>query len=105
MSTAYEINKGINRTVEFKGIKGQYILYLAVGILLILLLYAILYVIGISTYVCLGIVVPLTLAFILGIQRMSASYGEHGLLKKMAARRLPTSIISKSRKIFIQLKS
>jgi hypothetical protein len=28
MSAVYQINKGVNRSLEFKGIKGSYILYL-----------------------------------------------------------------------------
>jgi len=103
MSTQYEINKGANRALEFKGIKAQYIIYLAVGLILILLLFAVLYMCGLKVYYCLAVVVPLGAAFIVAIQRMSRAFGEHGLLKKMAARRLPTSIRSRSREVFVGL--
>lgn len=103
MSTVYEINKGINRSIEFRGIKAQYIVYLAAGLVALLLLFAILYVIGISIYLCLGIVLPAGAGLFIGVQRYSKRYGEHGLLKKAAKRRLPRYIRSHSAKIFIRL--
>lgn len=104
MATVYEINKGINRSLEFKGIKAQYIIYLALGMVIMLLLLAILVAIGIGQNVCFAIILPITAAFIICIQRMSRKYGEHGLVKSMAARGLPPAIFSRSRKIFIRLK-
>jgi hypothetical protein len=103
MATVYEINKGINKSVEFKGIKAQYIIYLAAGLVVLLLLFAILYACGLKLYYCIGIVVAGGAGFILFIQRCSRVYGEHGLVKQMAASRLPTSIRSQSRKVFVQL--
>ena len=103
MATVYEINKGINRSIEFKGFKAQYIIYLAVGMVVLLILFAILYICGLSTILCLAIIVPLAIAFIFYIQKMSNTYGQYGLVKKMAAKRLPPSIRSRSRKTFIQL--
>ena len=105
MATVYEVNKGINRSIEFKGIKAQYITYLALGLVLLLLLFAILHVIGANLYVCLGIVLPAGGALVVSIQRISKKYGEHGLMKRAAARSLPRSIRSRSRKVFHQLKS
>jgi len=104
MSTVYDINKGINRSIEFKGIKAQYIVYLGVGMVALLLLFSILYIIGINIYVCLGIILPGGGTFVFYIQRFSKKYGEHGLVKKMAAAKLPLAIVSRSRSPFISLK-
>ena len=103
MATVYEINKGINRSIEFRGIKAQYIIYLAAGLVALLLLFAILYVIGISIYLCLGIVLPAGAGLIMTVQRYSKKYGEHGLIKKGARHKLPAYIQSNSRQIFIRL--
>lgn len=37
MATVYPINRGVNRSLEFKGIKAQYVIYLALGLVLLLL--------------------------------------------------------------------
>lgn len=103
MATVYEINKGINRSAEFKGIKAQYIIYLALGMIALLLLFTILYASGLKIYYCLAIVVPGGVAFVITIQHLSRSYGENGLLKRMAASKLPQAIRSRSRRLFIQL--
>jgi Domain of unknown function (DUF4133) len=105
MATVYDINKGINRGIEFKGLKAQYVIYLAVGIILLFLSFTILYVCGLKFYYCLGVVVPVAIAFITTIQRLSNTYGQYGLIKKMARRKLPVAVRSMSRKPFILLKS
>lgn len=105
MATVYDINRGVNRSIEFKGIKAQYIIYLALGLVLLLLLFAILYTIHVNLYICMGIILPSGGVLILSIKRLSNRYGEHGLLKHSAARKLPRNVQSRSRKIFIQLKS
>ena len=103
MATVYEINKGINRSIEFKGIKAQYIFYLAAGMMILLLLFAVLYVSGLKLYYCLGIVIPGGVAFVMTIQRLSSTYGENGLQKRIAAGKLPRAVRSQSRQLFIQL--
>ena len=105
MASVYEINKGINRSIEFKGIKAQYITYLAVGLVLVLLIFAILYASGVNLYICLGIIIPGAAALIAYVKHMSKNYGEHGLVKRMAARRLPASLQCRSRRPFTTLKS
>jgi Domain of unknown function (DUF4133) len=103
MATVYEINKGIGRPIEFKGIKAQYIGYLAAGMVLLLLLFAILYIVGAGLYISLGIVLPSGYALYAGIQHYSKKYGAYGLIKKSARTQLPTGIIAHSRKCFTSL--
>lgn len=103
MATVYQINKGINRSIVFKGIKAQYIIYLACGLVTLLLLFAILYVIGIGMYLCLGIVIPSGAGLYLGVQTFSKKFGEHGLVKHSSRKRLPHYISATSRDCFIQL--
>lgn len=104
MATVYEINKGIGRSVEFKGIKAQYIIYLALGLILLLLLFAILYAVcHLKIYYCLGVVAVGGVGFVTTIQRLSRTYGENGLQKRMASAKLPKAVRSRSRRIFIQI--
>lgn len=77
-NSVYQINKGINRPIEFKGLKAQYIWYLGGGLVTLLILFAILYIAGVNTYICLGLILMLgTLLFIM-VYKMSNAYGEHG---------------------------
>lgn len=104
-ASVYKINKGINKPIEFKGLKAQYIAYLAVGLVALLILFAILYIIGVNMFICLVLTAILGALLFMTVYRMSDKYGEHGLLKKMAKRSLPTFLRITSRKIFLQLRS
>jgi ABC-type multidrug transport system fused ATPase/permease subunit len=103
MASVFEINKGINRSIVFKGVKAQYILYLAMAVLLLLVLFAILYFLGCNIYLLLAIVIPLGAFVISYIQNMSRTYGEFGLTKKLARQRLPAIISSHSHTLFTRL--
>jgi hypothetical protein len=100
VSAVYSINKGVNRTLEFKGIKAQYILFLAAGLVLLLLLFAILYLGGCNTYLLIGIILPAGAGLFYVTAQMSKKYGEHGLVKKIAKKQLPGCVKSRTSKTF-----
>jgi len=100
-TSVYSINKGINRPIVFKGLKAQYISYLAVGLVALLLLFVTLYLLGIPMLICLTTTVVLTTILFLFVYRLSTRYGEHGLRKMWAYRRLPACIRCRSRKPFL----
>lgn len=104
-SSVYTINKGINKPIEFKGLKAQYIWYLGGGLLVLLVLFAVLYIAGISPFVCIGIVGVLGFILVGKIRRWSAAYGEHGLMKKLARRKVPRVLRVQTRHLFITLSS
>ncbi|KGN84490.1 hypothetical protein HR15_10905 [Porphyromonas gulae] len=52
---SWEINKGVGRTVEFRGLKAQYLFLFAGGLLSTFIVVVVLYLLGISQLVCLGI--------------------------------------------------
>ncbi|KYG79328.1 hypothetical protein AWW67_13215 [Roseivirga seohaensis] len=99
------INKGINKPIEFKGLKAQYIGYLAVGLIVLLILFAILYVLGVQVLVCVGIAFGLGTALFVQVFRLSHRYGEHGLMKATAHRQVPETLVFRSRQVFLNLKS
>jgi hypothetical protein len=104
MNSVYKINKGINKPIEFKGLKAQYIGYLGIGVILLLIIFAVLYISGINMFVCLGLILLLGTLLFMGVYKLSDTYGEHGLLKKLAKRNIPVSLTGRTRKIFIHLK-
>ncbi|MBS1598448.1 MAG: DUF4133 domain-containing protein [Bacteroidetes bacterium] len=101
-ASVYTINRGINKAIEFKGLKAQYIWYLGGGIICLLIVYAIMYICGINAFICLGIVFSAGGWWVFYVYRMSAKYGEHGMAKKIAKRNIPKLIRCNNRKIFIQ---
>lgn len=100
MSAVFTINRGVNRPIEFRGLRGQYIWWLAGGLVSLLGLFAILYIAGVNPFVSLGLVGFAGLVLFSQVYRLSRRYGEHGLMKKMAARRVPRGLRSGSRKLF-----
>jgi hypothetical protein len=50
-NSVYQINKGINKSIEFRGLKAKHIWYLGEGVLALLILFAILYISGINTFI------------------------------------------------------
>ncbi|MGQ4827791.1 DUF4133 domain-containing protein, partial [Enterococcus faecalis] len=58
MSQLFMINKGVNRPLVFKGLKAQYIWWLGGGVLGCLFIFALLYIVGVSLFIC----VPLILS-------------------------------------------
>lgn len=103
MSTSvYTINKGINKPVEFRGLKAQYIWYLGGGLIVLLIFFALLYLCGINTFVCLGIIIIAGTGLFMYVYRLSRTYGEHGMMKALAKKKLPRVIKTYSRKTFSQ---
>jgi hypothetical protein len=97
-NTVYPINKGINAGLEFKGLKSQYILYLGGGLVGVLILFAFLYVLGVNTYLCLLIAISGGGGLFIYTYRLNNKYGEHGMMRKAAEKRIPRVIHCYSRK-------
>ncbi|MBK0379289.1 DUF4133 domain-containing protein [Mucilaginibacter segetis] len=99
---SYQINKGINRPIEFKGLKAQYIGYLGAGLVGLLLLFAILYLIGLAVYLCILIIAGLGSFLFYKVFGLSHQYGQHGLMKRNARRYLPDYLKFSSRRLFYE---
>jgi hypothetical protein len=101
-NSVYKINKGINKSIEFKGLKAQYIWYLGGGVLVLLIFFAMMYIIGINSFVCVGVIIIAGTCLFLYVFKMSGTYGEHGLMKKVARRSVPKIVKCNSRNLFIK---
>lgn len=95
-NSVYQINKGINKSIEFKGLKAQYIWYLGGGLVVLLILFAILYISGLGIFICLPLIAILTTALFMHIYKLSRTYGEYGMMKKIARRSVPDVVKSYS---------
>jgi hypothetical protein len=102
VNSVYQINKGINQSIEFKGLKAQYIWYLGGGVVVLMILFAAMYIVGLPSFVCVAIIGISGTLLVLYIYRMSHKYGEHGMMKALAKRQVPKAVKAQSRKIFFQ---
>ena len=102
-TSVYKINKGINRPIEFKGLRAQYIWWLGGGLLVMLILFAVLYILGVNTFVCLGLITVMGTALFTHTYKLSKKYGQYGMMKAIARRSIPRVVKLRSRKVFINL--
>lgn len=104
MAIVYQINRGVSKPIVFKGLKAQYIAYLAIGLVLLLLIFAILYIAGLSLFVILPVILILGSTLFMVTFRLSHRFGEHGLMKYIAKKGLPKYVRFASRRLFTALK-
>lgn len=103
MASVYHINKGINRPIVFKGFVAQYIAYLAVGLVLLLIGFAVLYVSGLSLFIVLPLILSLGGGLFFLVLRLSRRFGQHGLSKYLARGKAPLYLRFSSRRLFTML--
>ena len=91
----YPINKGIGHSVEFKGLKAQYLFIFAGGLLAVFFLVVVLYMAGADQLVCIGLGLTLGSLLVWGTFHLNNKYGEHGLMKLLAAKSHPRYILNR----------
>jgi hypothetical protein len=100
----YPIHRAINKPLSFKGLKAQWLIMAGAAIVGDLLLFVILYLIGVNSWIDILIAFGLGAAAFSTLLRLSRKYGEYGLMKKAARRRVPRVLRIHSRSCFTQLK-
>lgn len=93
----YPVNKGIGRSVEFKGLKAQYLFIFVGGLLALFVLFVILYMIGIDQWICIGFGVVSASVLVWQTFALNARYGEHGLMKFGATKSHPRYLLNRRR--------
>lgn len=91
----YSINRGIGNSVEFKGLKSQYLFIFAVGLLAIFVIFIVMYMIGVSQWICIGFGVVATSSLVWLTFHLNKRYGENGLMKLLASRMHPRFILNR----------
>ena len=91
----YTINKGIGKSVEFKGLSSQYLFVFAGGLLAVFVLFVILYMIGIDQWVCIGFGVIAASMLVWLTFHLNAKYGQHGLIKLGSRLQHPRYLINR----------
>lgn len=96
----YKINKGINQSIEFKGLKAQYIWYLGAGVVGLLIVFSILYFLGLPSIAIVITILTAGIALVMKVYQLSGKYGEHGLMKAIAKKRIPSNLRIYSRSVY-----
>ena len=93
----YPINKGIGRSVEFQGLKSQYLFIFAGGLLALFVLFVILYMVGVNQWICIGFGGTSTSILVWQTFSLNRKYGENGLMKRSALHSHPRYLINRRR--------
>ena len=93
----YPINKGIGRSVEFQGLKSQYLFIFAGGLLALFVLFVILYMVGVNQWICIGFGGTVASVLVWQTFSLNRKYGEHGLMKRSALHSHPRYLINRRR--------
>jgi len=99
----YTLHRAIGRPLRFKGFQAQYLLFAAFSLVGGLLLFVILYPCGTPPWLCIVVTFGLGAAALSLTAWLSKPFGTHGLMKHLAARRLPKYIRCQSRRPFLNL--
>ena len=91
----FPINRGIGKSVEFRGLKSQYLFIFVGGLLATFVLFVIMYMVGINQWVCIGFGVTAASVLVWQTFALNAKYGEHGLMKLSATKSHPKYIINR----------
>ena len=79
----FNVNKGIGRSPEFKGLKSQYLFIFAGGLLALFVIFVVMYMAGIDQWVCIGFGVVSASVLVWVTFWMNSKYGEWGLMGDM----------------------
>ncbi len=74
-NSVYQINKGINKPIEFKGLKAQYIWYLGGGLVALLIIFAVIYIIGVNIFFGLALIVSAGTTLFMYAYKLIRTYG------------------------------
>ena len=91
----FEINRGIGRNVEFKGLESQYLFVFAGGLLAVFVVFVIMYMAGVNQWICIGFGVTAALSLVWLTFRLNDKYGTHGLMKVAANKQHPRYVLNR----------
>jgi hypothetical protein len=91
----YPINRGIGKPAEFKGLKSQYLMIFAAGLLGAFIVFVVMYMAGIGQWICIGFGVCSASLLVWLTFSLNTKYGQYGLMKLQTRRNHPKYIINR----------
>ena len=93
----YNVNKGIGKPAEFKGLQSQYLFIFAGGLLAVFVVYVIMYMAGVSQWFCILFCGGAATTLVWLTFTLNRKYGAHGLMKLQARMNHPRYLINRIR--------
>ncbi|MDH6313046.1 hypothetical protein M2137_001833 [Parabacteroides sp. PFB2-10] len=93
----FNINKGIGRPAEFKGLIAQYLFIFVGGLLAVFIVTVVIYMIGIPQMICVGFGLISGSVLTWATFHLNGKYGQHGLMKVQATKNHPRYISNRRR--------
>ncbi len=100
----YQINKGVGRQVEFKGLTAQYLFLFVGGLVGVFLLFVVMYMSGVSQTSCILFAIFAGTGIVWGTFYLNRTFGPHGLMKFRASKRHPRRILHRRAVRYLLLK-
>lgn len=102
----FNINKGIGRPAEFKGLIAQYLFIFVGGLLAVFVVTVVIYMIGVPQMICVGFGLVSGSILVWLTFHLNGKYGQHGLMKVQATRNHPRYISNRRRlqRLFTHIK-
>jgi hypothetical protein len=91
----YNVNRGIGKPAEYKGLKSQYLFIFAGGLLGLFVVFVVMYMAGVSQWICIIFGVTAASILVYGTFHLNTKYGEHGLMKAQARHNHPRYVINR----------
>lgn len=88
----YDIDNGVDSTVEFQGLSAQYLFIFVIGLFLDFIAIVTLIMIGVSAVISAIVGVVIASGVIFYSFSMNKKYGRHGLMKKLSVATRPKHI-------------
>jgi hypothetical protein len=93
----FNVNKGIGKPAEFKGLQSQYLFIFAGGLLAVFVVFVIMYMAGVSQWVCIFFGAAAATLLVWATFTLNRRYGAHGLMKLQARMQRPRYLINRVR--------
>jgi len=93
----YNMNKGIGKPAEFRGLQSQYLFVFAGGLLAVFVLFVIMYMVGVNQWVCIVFCGGAAVTLVWLVFMLNQKYGAHGLMKLQARMFHPRYLINRVR--------
>ncbi|WP_291528635.1 DUF4133 domain-containing protein [Bacteroides sp. UBA939] len=102
----FNINKGIGRPAEFRGLVAQYLFIFVGGLLAVFVVTVIIYMIGVPQMICVGFGLVSGSVLVWLTFHLNGKYGQHGLMKVQATKNHPRYISNRRRlqRLFTHIK-